>query len=121
MTVQELTKTIVASLDKHKAQDICVLDVSEVTSLADRFIIASGGSTTQVKALVDYVETDLAQQGVHALRTEGYTTAQWTLLDLGSVVLHVFLNTAREFYDLERLWQDAAVLDTAEFLEGEQQ
>ncbi len=121
MTVQEITKAAVMSLDKHKAQDIRVLDVSGVTSLADRFIIASGGSTTQVKALIDYVETDLTQRGVHALRTEGYTTAQWTLLDYGSVVLHVFLNTAREFYDLERLWQDAAALDTAEFLEGEQQ
>ena len=119
MTIQELTKAIVLSLDKHKAQDIRVLDVSEVTSLADRFIIASGGSTTQVKALIDYVETDLAQQGVHALHTEGYHTALWTLLDLGSVVLHVFLNTSRDFYDLERLWQDARVLDTAEFLEGE--
>ncbi len=121
MTVQELTKAIVASLDKHKAQDIRVLDVSEVTSLADRFIIASGGSTTQVKALIDYVETALAERGVHALRTEGYNTALWTLLDFGSVVLHVFLNTSREFYDLERLWQDARVLDTAEFLEGEEQ
>ena len=120
MTVEELTKAIVVSLDKHKARDIRVLDVSEVTSLADRFIIASGGSTTQVKALIDYVETSLSEHGVHALRTEGYTTALWTLLDFGSVVLHVFLDTSREFYDLERLWQDARVLDTAEFLEGEQ-
>lgn len=121
MTVAEMTALVVRSLDKHKAQDICVLDVSRVTSLADRFIIASGGSTTQVKALVDYVETDLAKEEIHALRTEGYTTAQWILLDLGSVVLHVFLNTARDFYDLERLWQDADVLDTAEFLEDEEQ
>ncbi len=121
MTVQELTKRIVTSLDKHKAQDIRVLEVGEVTSLADRFIIASGTSTTQVKALVDYVETDLIQHGIHPQHTEGYTTALWTLQDYGSVVLHVFLDTSREFYDLERLWQDARVLDTAEFLEGEEQ
>ncbi len=121
MTVQELTKTIVASLDKHKAQDIRVLDVSEVTSLTDRFIIASGTSTTQVRALIDYVETDLLQGNVRALRTEGYSTALWTVLDYGVVVLHVFLDSSREFYDLERLWQDARVLDTAEFLEGEDQ
>ncbi len=120
MTAAELTVPIVRALDKHKAQDITVLDVSKVTPLADRFIIASGGSTTQVKALVDYVETDLAKEGIHALRTEGYASAQWIVLDLGNVVLHVFLNTAREFYDLERLWQDADVLDTAEFLEDEE-
>ncbi len=119
MTEQETTAAIVATLDSHKAQDIRVLDVSGITSLADRFIIASGTSTTQVKALTDYVEEALARQGVQALRTEGYATAQWALLDYGSVVVHVFLNTARTFYDLERLWQDAGVLDTAEFLEGE--
>ncbi len=121
MTIHELTKTIVTSLDKHKAQDIRVLDVSQVTSLADRFIIASGTSTTQVRALIDYVEVDLAKQDVHPLRTEGYATALWTVLDFGSVVLHVFLDSSREFYDLERLWQDAAALDTAEFLEVEDQ
>ena len=119
MTLNEITKAIVVSLDTHKARDIRVLDVSGVTSLADRFIIASGGSTTQVKALIDYVETVLAAAGVHPLHTEGYNTALWTLLDFGSVVLHVFLESSREFYDLERLWQDANVLDTASFLEGD--
>ena len=121
MTIQDLTQAIVASLDKHKAQDIRVLDVSEVTSLTDRFIIASGGSTTQVRALIDYVETDLLKYEVQALRTEGYSTALWTVLDYGSIVLHVFLDSSREFYDLERLWQDARVLDIAQFLEGEDQ
>ena len=121
MTVNELTQTIVASLDKHKAQDIRALDVSEVTSLTDRFIIASGTSTTQVRALIDYVETDLLMHEVRALRTEGYATALWTVLDYGSVVVHVFLDSSREFYDLERLWQDARVLDIAQFLEGEEQ
>ncbi len=121
MTVQELTQAVVVSMDKHKAQDICVLDVSRITSLADRFIIASGGSTTQVRALIDYVETDLSQRGVHACRTEGYSTALWTVLDYGDVVVHVFLDSSREFYDLERLWQDAQAVNIAEFLEGEEQ
>lgn len=119
MTEQEATKVIFTALDTHKAQDIRVLEVSQITSLADRFIIASGTSTTQVKALADYVEEALVHHGVQALRTEGYATAQWALLDYGSVVVHVFLNTARTFYDLERLWQDAGVLDLAEFLEDE--
>ncbi len=116
MTVQELTKAVVTSLDKHKARDIRVLDVSRVTSLTDRFVIASGGSTTQVRALIDYIETDLSKSGVHAWRTEGYGTAQWTVLDYGSVVVHVFLDSSREFYDLERLWQDAQVVNVAELL-----
>ncbi len=119
MTVNEITKAVVASLDTHKAHDIRVLDVSEVTSLADRFIIASGTSTTQVKALIDYVETELGKHELHPLRTEGYQTAQWILMDFGSVVVHVFLDSSRAFYDLERLWQDARVQEVAEFLEGE--
>lgn len=117
MTVNELTTVIVTSLDKHKAQDIRVLNIGEITSIADRFVIASGTSTTQVKALIDYVENDLAQRGIHALRTEGYQSAQWILQDFGSVVVHVFLESSRDFYDLERLWQDAHAEDPAKFLE----
>ncbi len=116
----ELVKAIVRSLDTHKAQDIRVLKVGEVSSLADYFIIAAGTSTTQVHALVDYVDTDLLKMQVHPTRIEGYQSSLWTLLDYGSVVAHIFLDSAREFYDLERLWQDATPLDPMLFLEDEQ-
>ncbi|MBQ9964548.1 MAG: ribosome silencing factor [Clostridia bacterium] len=120
MQSTELVKAIVRSLDTHKAQDIRVLEVSGVTSLADYFIIAAGTSTTQVRALTDYVDTDLVKQGVHPMRTEGYHSSQWILLDYGTVVVHVFLDATRNFYDLERLWQDARPLDYTSFLEDEE-
>ena len=120
MESMELVKVIVQSLDRHKAQDIRVLEVSGVTSLADYFIIASGTSTTQVRALVDYVDTDLAKQQIHPERTEGYQSSVWTLLDYGTVVVHVFLDSTRDFYDLERLWQDAKLLDHTVLLEDEE-
>ncbi len=120
MEFQALTRQVVRTLDKHLAKDIRVLDVAELTSVADRFIIASGGSSTQVKALADYVEEALAEQGVHPLREEGYVSAQWVLLDYGAVVVHVFLQTTREFYDLERLWVDAPQLPIEQFLDSEE-
>ena len=120
METTQLVTTIVRSLDTHKAQDIQVLKVDEVTSIAEYFVIASTTSTTGVKALVDYVDAELARQDVLPLRTEGYRTSLWTLMDYGTVVVHVFLKSTREFYDLERLWQDATALDLAMFLEDEQ-
>ena len=117
MNTQQLVKQIVTSLDTHKALNIRVLRVTDVTSLADYFVIAAGSSSTHVRSLVDYTEFDLNQQGVHPLHTEGYQTSLWTLLDYGSVVVHLFQEQTRDFYDLERLWQDAEELDVMTFLE----
>lgn len=115
----ELVRAIVRSLDTHKAQNIRVLEVGDVTSLADYFVIAGTTSTTGVRALVDYVDTEIGKRDVHPIRTEGYQTALWTVLDYETVVVHVFLDSTRDFYDLERLWQDARPLDLAMFLEDE--
>ena len=119
MESMELVKAVVRSLDTHKAQDIRVLAVSDVTSIADYFVIASATSTTGVHALVDYVDMEVGRLGVQPNRVEGYQTSLWTLLDYGTVVVHIFLDNTREFYDLERLWQDARALDLAMFLEDE--
>lgn len=118
MEIQSLVKYVVCSLDKHKAQEIKVLRVTEVTSLADYFVIAAGTSSTQVRALADYAEFELSQQGVTPSRIEGYQTAQWILLDYDSVVVHIFQESTRNFYDLERLWQDAEELDLTTFLDN---
>ena len=118
MNTQELVTQIVVSLDKHKAADIRVLRVTDVTSLADYFVIAAGGSSTQVRSLSDYVEFELGERGVRPDHTEGYQTALWTLLDYGQVVVHILQEETRNFYDLERLWQDAEELDPMIFLEG---
>ena len=106
----------VHSLDKHKATDLKALEVSAVTSIADHFVLATGTSSTQLRSLSDYVEKELAEQGRVPLRQEGYHTGDWITLDYGDVLVHVFRREIREFYDLERLWSDAAVLDITPYL-----
>lgn len=103
----ELATCIAQILDKKKAQDLKVLKVRDLTVLTDYFVIASGSSTTQVRSLAEEVEFQLEQQGVRPLRTEGYDSKNWILLDYGEVIVHVFYPQAREFYDLEHLWADA--------------
>lgn len=106
----------VRSLDTHKAARIQVLDVSRVTSIADYFVIASGGSANQVRALSDYLEQDLAKEGVRPIQSEGYRTGDWITLDYGDMLVHLFRHEVRDFYDLERLWIDAAVVDSTPYL-----
>ncbi len=106
----------VRSLDKHKATDIQVLEVSGITSIADYFVLASGGSANQVRSLCDYLEEELARQDIRPRRMEGYNTGDWITLDYGDVLVHVFRREVREFYDLERLWVDAAAVDIKAYL-----
>ena len=118
METRELVTRLVRSLDTHKALDMKVLQVTEVTSLADYFIIASGTGSTNVRALADYAEFELGQQGVKPLRIEGYQTSQWILSDYGTVVVHIFQKETRQFYDLEHLWKDGREVDVNSFLEN---
>ena len=120
MQAMELMQRAVATLDKHKAADIRVLGVTDVTSLADYFVIAGGNSSTQVKSLADYVEYELGEVGVKPLRTEGYGSAGWILMDYGAVVIHVFQPQMRQYYDLERLWQDGVPVDISDIIISEE-
>ena len=95
-----------------KALDIIVLDVSGLTSLADSFIICSGRSNRQVTAIADYIRTDLKKQGVAPLSVEGLQEGHWVLMDYGDIVVHVFYDDVRRFYDLEGLWSDAPRIRT---------
>ena len=95
-----------------KALDIVVLDVSGLTSLADSFIICSGRSNRQVSAIADYIRTDLKKQGVAPLSVEGLQEGHWVLMDYGDIVIHVFYDDVRRFYDLEGLWSDAPRIRT---------
>lgn len=103
----QLATAIAKVLDKKKASDVKVLKVRDLTVLTDYFVIATGTSSTHVKSLAEEVEFQLDQQGVKALRTEGYDSKNWILLDYGTVIVHVFYPEARNFYDLEHLWADA--------------
>lgn len=95
------------ALEAKKGRDITVLGIYKVTLIADFFVIASGSSSVHVKALADEVEEKLEEHGIKILHKEGYNDARWVLLDYGDVVVHVFHERERDFYDLERLWADA--------------
>ena len=107
MQNEQLVKVAVAALEDMKGQDITIIDVRGKTSVTDFMVIASGSSSRQVKSLVENVLEKVKEQGVRPLGSEGLDTGEWALLDLGDVVVHVMLPTARQFYDLERLWQGA--------------
>lgn len=99
--------TAVRAADDKKAQDLVVLRLSALTSFTDYFLICSGNSTRQVQAVADEIEAQLKKEGLRPLSVEGYNNAEWVLMDYGPMVVHVFLENARRFYDLERLWRDA--------------
>lgn len=107
MTAQEKANAIKAALEDKKASNIEILNVSEQTSLGEYFVIASCQSTVQVRACVDEVEEQLDKIGVIVLHKEGYSTGSWILMDYGDVVVHVMQQETREFYGIERLWDDA--------------
>lgn len=117
MTPRELAVLAAKALDSKMGQEIRVVEVTELTSLADYFVICNGSSTTQINALCDAVEEKLTKEAEESpLHREGHRGGTWVLLDYGCVVVHVFNAEAREFYDLERLWSDGRVLDTAALL-----
>jgi ribosome-associated protein len=92
---------------EKKAIDTVVLDLREIASFTDYFIIASGANERQVQAISDEVVDTLKKSGTPVIRVEGYKTAEWILLDYGDFVMHIFGDKARKFYDLERLWRES--------------
>ncbi len=101
-----LTQEICKVLDMRKGQNIAIVNIGHRTIIADQFIICSGRSTTQVKALANYVEDELAKLGVEPLRTEGKSEGRWAVIDYGDVIVHVFHEETRKLYTLEELWSD---------------
>ena len=116
---EEKVEKIIKTLDDKKAEDIKLIKIGDLTVVADYFIIASGTSTTHVKALSDEVDFQLKQTlGISPVREEGYDTASWILLDYSDVIVHIFYPEAREFYSLERLWQDGESVDISKIIEN---
>lgn len=107
----ELAKLAIAALEDKKAEDIRIIDIGEVSVLADYFIIASGNNRTQVQAMADEVEQRLGRAGAAPRQVEGYQSANWVLLDFGDVIIHLFDTQNRLFYDLERIWKDGTQID----------
>lgn len=110
MELKEKLNIIIKALEDKKATNIETLDVSEQTSLGDYFVVASCQSTTQVRACVDEVEEKLEEKGIVVLHKEGYRGGSWILMDYGDIIVHVMQQETREFYSIERLWDEAGTI-----------
>lgn len=117
MTTLEQAKKIAQILDSKIAQDIKIIEIADVTILADYMVIATGRSSTQVKALADEVEFQMDKLGVSVSHIEGHRSNSWILLDYVDIIVNVFNEEAREFYDLERMWQDGKEIDLSDIID----
>lgn len=104
MTPQEMQQVVINALEDLKGQDILVLDVTNLTDITDKMVFCSGTSTRHVKSLAQNVVTQSKKNGMEIVGVEGELDAEWVLVDLGDIVLHVMLPNVREFYQIEKLW-----------------
>ena len=114
MTSKELTKLAVAALEDRKAEDVTVIDISEISPIADYFIIANGTNQNQLQAMRDADDEALYKAGVKVQQIEGNQSSTWILMDYGDIIIHIFSKEDRLFYDLERTWRDGKVVDVSE-------
>ncbi len=114
MTSKSKAKTAYTALADKKGEDIKIIDISNVSVLADYFIIASGANRNQIQAMADQVQNKLAKEEVQVRQIEGYQTANWILMDYGDIIIHIFSSEDRLFYDLERIWRDGASIAVEE-------
>ena len=118
MNSKEMTRLAIKALDDKKAENIQVIDISEVSVIADYFIIANGTNRNQNQALADAVEESLGRAGANLKQAEGYDAANWILMDFLDVIVHIFDKDNRLFYDLERIWRDGKQIALSEFEKG---
>ncbi len=109
----------VKAIDAKFGRDIKVLDIRELTTLAEYFVIATGGSPSNIQAICDHVEDEAAKLGVRHTNKEGYDNAEWVLLGYDDVIVHIFKGELRDFYNLEHIWKDAKIIDISDLLEEE--
>lgn len=110
-TINDTLKTIIDALEDKKAENIQLIDISEVSTVADYFVITNGVNVSQIQALADHVEEKLVTSGIHPRSVEGYQSANWILMDYNDFLVHIFDKESRGFYDLERMWRDGKVID----------
>ena len=111
LSAKEVALAVTKALDEKKGIDIKLLRIEKISSLADYFVICTGTVNTHVKTLCDYAEYTMEQLGEPMLGREGHRGNSWELLDYGTIVVHVFTEEARQFYNLERIWADAEAVD----------
>lgn len=111
MELLEVVKKAVKALEDKKAEDIKVIDIGEVSSIADYFIIANGSNTNQLVAMQDAVDEAMYKAGIEAKQVEGNNNSTWILIDYNDIIVHLFSKEDRLFYDLERIWKDGKVIE----------
>ena len=111
MELLDIVKKAVAALEDKKAEDITVIDISEVSSIAEYFIIANGSNANQLAAMQDAVDEAFYKAGIQARQTEGNHNSTWILIDYNDVIVHLFDKEDRLFYDLERIWKDGKIVE----------
>lgn len=110
MQAKEMIQTIYHALDDKKAKNIVIMDIRNVTMIADYFVIATGDNYNQVQAMANNVEEEMAKHDCHFHHMEGYQSADWILMDYNDIIVHIFDKEGRIFYDLDRIWRDAKII-----------
>ncbi|MBP5304613.1 MAG: ribosome silencing factor [Lachnospiraceae bacterium] len=111
---KEMVKIAYKAMDEHLGEDIKILNISEISTIADYFMIVNGNNPNQVQALADAVDEKLSEAGYNAKRIEGANSASWILMDYEDIIIHIFSKEDRLFYDLERIWRDGKDVDISE-------
>ena len=109
--IQQMIENAVSGLEDKKAEDIKVIDISDVSPISDYFVLATGSNRNQVQAMADSVVEKMHKAGFSLKQIEGYDSANWILMDFVDIVVHVFDRENRNFYDLERIWKDGKLVD----------
>jgi ribosome-associated protein len=117
ITSEKMVELAVRAADSKRAEDILVLNVKEVSLLADYFMICSGNNERQIQAIADTIIDKESEANVQIKQIEGKDSAKWILIDLGDVIVHVFSHSERSFYNLEKLWSDAPLLNITEWID----
>lgn len=115
MNIEKSIKTVIDALEDKKAENIKIINIGEISSVADYFIITNGTNKSQVQALADNVAEKLGREGISVKQTEGYNGANWILMDYTDFVVHIFDKESRPFYDLERIWRDGTAVEASTF------
>ena len=113
MTSREYAKIAVEALEDKKAEDVKVIDISEVSPIADYFIIANGTNQSQIQAMRDAADEALYKAGLKVKQVEGNQNSTWILMDYEDIIIHIFSQEDRLFYDLERIWRDGKIMDSS--------
>lgn len=115
MESKEMAQIAIRALEDKKGEQIRIIDISKISILGDYFIICEGTNRSQIQAMTDNVEKELAQREVYPKQIEGYESANWILMDYKDIIVHIFDRESRSFYDLERIWRDGIMMEAKDF------